>query len=301
MRSLNLCIILLVTLIAMTGILTAAEPNADELRQKGRELQMKAEKLRSEGKIGEANEVARDADKTFRWAEEVARKRGPEVDQRGQGDRGPQGPRQPQSGIHAVREAIGRQMEAVERYIGDPRGRGMGNRAEQLQRDVGQLREILDRIERDLREGQPGMPGPGPHPMSPGPGQMPSGGPERHPGGPSMPGGPQGQPGGPPGMMSGGPQGMPMGPGPERQGPEPQMDHLQKAIRHINEAVGELKAAGIHDLAEKLARETDRLQKEAGPAMEKDELCRAVRKLGEEIGQLRNEMNEMRRRIDDRR
>ena len=83
---------------AMTGILTAAEPDADQLRQKGRELQMKAEKLRSEGKIGEANEVARDADKMFRWADEVARKRGPEADQRGQGDRGPQGPTNPSRG-----------------------------------------------------------------------------------------------------------------------------------------------------------------------------------------------------------
>ena len=94
---------------------------------------------------------------------------------------------------------------------------------------------------------------------------------------------------------------MPMGPGPERQGPEPRIDHLQKAIRHINEAVGELKAAGIHDLAMKFAHEADRLQKEIGPAMEKDELCRTVRKLREEVGRLRDEMNELRRRIDERR
>jgi hypothetical protein len=79
------------------------------------------------------------------------------------------------------------------------------------------------------------------------------------------------------------------------------MDHLQKAIDHINGAVGELKAAGIHDLAEKLAHETDWLQKEASPSMEKEDLCRMVRKLGEEMGRLRDEMNELRRRIDERR
>jgi len=77
MSSLRQCVILLVALIAMTGILMAAEPNAEQLRQKGRELQMKAEKLRSEGRIGDANEVARDADKMFRRADEVARQRGP--------------------------------------------------------------------------------------------------------------------------------------------------------------------------------------------------------------------------------
>ena len=94
---------------------------------------------------------------------------------------------------------------------------------------------------------------------------------------------------------------MPMGSGPESPGPGPRMEHLQKAIRNIREAVGELKAAGIHDFAEKLAREADRLQEEAGPGMEKDELCHTVRKLGEEMGRLRDEMNELRRRIDERR
>ena len=79
------------------------------------------------------------------------------------------------------------------------------------------------------------------------------------------------------------------------------MDHLQKAIRHIHEAVGDLKAAGIHDLAENLAHAADRLQREASPAMERDELGRTVRKLGEEMGRLREEMNELRRRIDERR
>jgi hypothetical protein len=79
------------------------------------------------------------------------------------------------------------------------------------------------------------------------------------------------------------------------------MDHLQKATHLMRDAVGELKAAGIHDFAEKLAQEADRLQREAGPGMEKDELCRTVRKLGEEVGRLREEMNELRRRIDSRR
>jgi hypothetical protein len=94
---------------------------------------------------------------------------------------------------------------------------------------------------------------------------------------------------------------MPMGSGPDRPGPESRMDHLQKAIHHIRNAVGELKAAGIHDFAEKLVQEADRLQREAGPGMEKDELCRTVRKLEEEMGRLREEMNELRRRIDGRR
>jgi polyhydroxyalkanoate synthesis regulator phasin len=79
------------------------------------------------------------------------------------------------------------------------------------------------------------------------------------------------------------------------------MDHLQKAIHHLRNAVGELKAAGIHDFAEKLCQEADRLQREAGPAIEKDELCRTINKLNEEMGRLRNEMNELRRRIDERR
>ena len=68
MTRLRQCVILLVTLLAMTGILTAAGPNPEELRQKGRELQM-------------------------------------------------QDPRQTQSGVPAVREAIVQQMKVVERYI----------------------------------------------------------------------------------------------------------------------------------------------------------------------------------------
>jgi coenzyme F420-reducing hydrogenase delta subunit len=93
---------------------------------------------------------------------------------------------------------------------------------------------------------------------------------------------------------------MPSG-GPEWRGPETQKDALQQAICHLREAANSLKVAGIHDLAQKLACEADRLQKEASQAMEKDELCRTVRKLDEEIGRLRNEMNELRRRIDERR
>ena len=313
MRSLKQSLILLVTWVAAAGIVTADEPSAEQLRQKGRELQTKAEKLRFEGKMGEANEIARDAEKMFRWADEVARKHGPEADHRGPGDGGPQAPRQPQSGMAAVREVIERQMKSVERYISDLGRHGMRDQAEQLKRDVGQLREGLERIERDLRAGPPGMPGPGPHPM-PGPGPMPSGGPGPGPGGPGQPGGHQGQPGGPQGQpggpqgqpgghpgMSGGPPGMPMGPGPDRPGPESRMDHLQKAIHHLRNAAGELKAAGIHDFAEKLAQEADRLQREARPGIEKDELCRTVRKLDEEMSRLREEMKELRRRIDGRR
>jgi hypothetical protein len=72
MRSLKQSVILLVALMALAGIVMATEESADQLRHKGRELQTKAEKLRSEGKMGEANEIARDADKMFRWAEQVA-------------------------------------------------------------------------------------------------------------------------------------------------------------------------------------------------------------------------------------
>jgi uncharacterized protein YqeY len=94
---------------------------------------------------------------------------------------------------------------------------------------------------------------------------------------------------------------MQMGPGSESHGPGPRVEHLQKAIRNIRDAVGELKAAGIPDVAEKLAHEADRLQETAGPGMEKDELCRMVRQLSEELGRLRSEMTELRRRIDERR
>ena len=120
MRSVRQCIIQWVTLVALTGILPAAEQSADQLRQEGRELQIKAQRFWAEGKVGDAEEVARKAEEIFRRADEVARQRGP------------QELRQPQPGVTAVTEFIGRQMEALERYIADLRGRGMGDRAEQL-------------------------------------------------------------------------------------------------------------------------------------------------------------------------
>ena len=185
MRTFARCVFLSVTLIALTSILAAAEQNADQLRQEGKELRNKAERLQAEGKIGEAEEVARKAEEVFRRADEVA------------GQRGPQERRQ--KGPVAVKEFIGRQMEALERYVNDLRGQGKGSQAEQLQRDVSQLRESLERIERDLREGRPGMPGPGPNQMGPGFGPQQQGGPGMPGGGPGMPPGFQGclQAGGP--------------------------------------------------------------------------------------------------------
>ncbi len=102
-------------------------------------------------------------------------------------------------------------------------------------------------------------------------------------------------------MMSHRPEGMPMGPGPGGPGPEPRVEQLQRALHHLREAVGALHAAGIHELAEKLAQEAQRLEREARPAVEKEEILRIVHKLGEEIERLHNEMNELRRRIDERR
>lgn len=73
----------------------------------------------------------------------------------------------------------------------------------------------------------------------------------------------------------------------ESAGPQDRLQHLEAAIDH-------LRAAGMPDVAERLARERERLMNQRGPSAAPAEM----RELRNELNELRREVRQLRERVD---
>lgn len=84
------------------------------------------------------------------------------------------------------------------------------------------------------------------------------------------------------------------GPRPPREGPEwpPEQPELERRLRHLKVAVDNLHAAGMHDVADKLAREGERMRRELGEDGRAG--LRGPMPPGPEMEQLRAELEELR-------
>ncbi len=105
----------------------------------------------------------------------------------------------------------------------------------------------------------------------------------------------------------------------DRPRPEAEAAELQRRLAHVRVAIENLHAAGMHDQAEALARQTEAWMRERGmppgrppegrPGAERRErpdmpppgphLERAVQEMHEQIQQLREQMEDMRRMLQE--
>lgn len=103
-------------------------------------------------------------------------------------------------------------------------------------------------------------------------------------------------------------------PGPrDREEPKP-IGEVQRRIRHLNVAVDNLRAAGMHEMAERLEEKVERLREEHRPRMREDDRPRPRRggaegmtpsqrppraRTDQVVDELRGQMHELRREMDE--